>query len=225
MPNRFASERNAVPRSREIESSLTHIANDLVAVAILWHVVLVGVSVLIIAGFRPDRREAAGASCVPLWSVALVAWCYENPFNASLVGALAAVLTVATFFVPAASIVLPPRWAVLVGCASIAFAWVYPHFLAGSRPAIVYLVAAPLGLLPCPTLAFAVGVALVTGLPAGRGPSLALGVVGVFYALFGALKLGVVVDFGLLASAGALLLLALRHNGQRSPAAHGTRLA
>lgn len=89
------------------------------------------------------------------------------------------------------------------------FAWVYPHFLVGRSP-LAYLVGSPMGLIPCPTLALVMGLALVAGGPGGRSTSLLLALAGLFYAVFGVARLGVVLDVALLAGPVGLLALGAR---------------
>ncbi len=90
----------------------------------------------------------------------------------------------------------------------VALGWVYPHFLA-TDSFLPYLYAAPVGLLPCPTLLAVTGLALILRGLDCRPWSLTLGAVGLFYGLFGALRLGVVIDGTLILGAGALIALAL----------------
>lgn len=87
----------------------------------------------------------------------------------------------------------------------------------------VYAYAAPLGLIPCPTLALVTGFALFAGGLVSRTWVVVLGAAGASYALFGALGLGVWIDLALLVGATALLVLGLaarpsRHPGARSAA-------
>src|SRR5678810_80921 len=98
-----------------------------------------------------------------------------------------------------------------VGAAAIAFGWVYPHFLAG--PPLAYLYAAPFGLVPCPTLAVAIGFALLAGAPNDRAWNLVLAALGLFYAAFGIARLGVWLDLGLAIPA---VTLALAHRSPRT---------
>jgi len=60
-------------------------------------------------------------------------------------------------------------------------------------------------LIPCPTLSFTIGFAMLANGFSSRVWSIVLVIIGVFYGLFGALRLGVHLDFVLLA--GTLLLL------------------
>ena len=90
------------------------------------------------------------------------------------------------------------------GMVMILFGWVYPHFLEGGAW-FDYLYAAPTGLIPCPTISLTIGFALLANGFSSRAWSLTLAFLGLFYAFFGALRLGVNLDFVLLG--GALLLL------------------
>jgi hypothetical protein len=94
----------------------------------------------------------------------------------------------------------------VVGIAAIAFGWAYPHFLAGDP--LAYLYAAPVGLVPCATLAIAIGFTLLGGGLGARWWSLVLAVLGLFYGLFGVFKLGVRVDLALIACSAVLAAVA-----------------
>jgi len=94
----------------------------------------------------------------------------------------------------------------------IGFGWVYPHFL--EVPTLAYLVAAPVGVVPCPTLALVGGLALLFGGLQSRAVSGILGAASLFYALFGDLRLGVWMDLGLLVGAIALLVLTFWPRGE-----------
>ena len=87
--------------------------------------------------------------------------------------------------------------------------WLYPHFLEGHATA--YLYASPVGLVPCPTLAVAIGFALLGNGLGSRVWSLTLAAVGLLYGLFGVLRLGVFLDIGLVSGAVALEASVLRY--------------
>jgi hypothetical protein len=90
----------------------------------------------------------------------------------------------------------------------IVFGLLYPHFLpAGTGWA--YLYRAPTGLIPCPTLSLAVGVALFCGGLGSLAWAATLAGLGLFYGLFGVLRLRVGLDIGLAAGAAVLLVVAL----------------
>ena len=84
-----------------------------------------------------------------------------------------------------------------------------PHFLIGSPTQ--YLYAAPVGLVPCPTFALTAGFALLLLDDSARAPRLLVSAVSAFYAVFGVLRLGVVLDIGLLVAAIALARKTQRH--------------
>jgi hypothetical protein len=88
----------------------------------------------------------------------------------------------------------------------VVFGWIYPHFLE-TTSFVPYLYSAPLGLIPCPTLSMVVGLGLILGSFGSRGWTFTVGVVGLFYGLFGAVRLGVSLDWVLVVGALRLVLL------------------
>lgn len=99
-------------------------------------------------------------------------------------------------------------WTAVAGAALFAFAWTYPHFLEG-RAWTAYLYAAPVGLVPCPTLALLASLVLLGDGIDRRVAGVVAGLAA-FYGAFGVLRLGVRLDLGLLAGAAAVAALALR---------------
>ena len=198
-----------MPSAEEILHGLKMISNQAIAISIGWHVVL-GIAVIaLLAGVRPNKRFAATTLSVPFASVAALAFAFENPFNGAVFALLAVVLAALAMGAPRDSVTLGERWAVALGGLLIAFAWIYPHFLE-REGWFVYLYAAPLGTIPCPTLSAVIGAALLAGgfgLGAWR---LILALAGSFYAVFGVLRLGVVIDAVLLAGAVGLLVQYVR---------------
>ena len=164
------------------------------------------VLVAIPLGMSPSQRVAGIVLVLPLVSVSAVAWVAGDPFNGAVfvLGAMA-LLLIATGLRRSAVAPVSKPW-IAAGSLLAAFGWCYPHFLE-SGSYVEYLYAAPLGLVPCPTLSMLAGVTMILhGLESVRW-SLALGILGLFYGVFGALHLGVTIDWIL--SAGALGLLAL----------------
>ena len=118
-----------------------------------------------------------------------------------------------------------PRAAVAAGVVLFAFGWAYPHFIE-TRAWITYLIAAPLGLLPCPTLAAVIGMSMALGRLESTAWSVTLGLAGLAYGLIGIFNLGVLLDVGLAVGALALLLDELRHRMSESAQADAsTRVA
>jgi hypothetical protein len=168
--------------------------------AIVWHIALGASVVALIAGWRPSNRVVAYLLVTPLVSVSAVAWAGGNPFNGAMFALLAALLigvasrisshpihtTRSLLFVPAAML--------------MAFGWTYPHFLE-RNPWTAYLYAAPMGLLPCPTLATVIGATVMLSLLDSTRWTVTLAIAGLVYGAIGVLELRVNLDYGLLAGA------------------------
>jgi len=129
--------------------------------------------------------------------VSVLAWIYQNPFNGVVFLLAAVILAILGSRQPKTPVEKPPAWAILIGALMIAFGWIYPHFLTGASW-VEYLFRAPTGLIPCPTLSLVIGFALLAKGFSARAWSNVLGALGIFYSLFGAFRLGVMLDMGLL---------------------------
>ncbi len=204
-----------MPTSAEILAGLTQIANDAFALAIVWHGAILAAAVAWLLGWRPSRRLVGGLIALPLASVAALAFAYGNPFNGAVFSALALALVALALRLDATPVHAPGPWATGAGLAMILFGWVYPHFLVG-HGTLAYLYGAPTGLVPCPTLSLAIGVALITGGVGSRAWSLTLAGGGLLYGLFGAARLGVLLDVGLLAGSAALIALVVASTSQQA---------
>lgn len=195
----------AMPTAKEIIRGLALTANEASGISIAWHVA-VGIAVIaLVAGFRPQQRFAAVLLSAPLTSVSVLAFAYDNPFNGAVFALLASVLAALALRAPTRRVTLGRRWCVQLGSLLIIFGWIYPHFLEGVSGS-AYLYAAPLGAIPCPTLSLVIGAALVAGGFSLRLWRLVLAAAGCFYALVGALHLGVLIDLILLVGAAGLLV-------------------
>jgi len=199
-----------MPTSDEILRGLATIASTYWPVSLGWHVA-VGLALLALATgrWRPSRRAGAALLALPAVSVSVLAWATGNPFNGATFVVIAGALALAGARLPREPVEPGPTWATALGAAVLAYAWVYPHFLE-SFPAWAYLYAAPLGAVPCPTLSAVLGFGLLAGGFGSRGWIVTAGVAGLFYAVFGMLRLGVWLDAGLLLAALATLALAIR---------------
>lgn len=192
-----------MPSSDSILAGLTQIANDGFLVAVAWHVLLGAAIVALALGWRPSGWIAAVSIPSLLASVAVFAFAARNPFNGVVFGVAAiAMLTFALIDRPRMLRRGPP-WAWAIGIGMLAFGWLYPHFLA-MHP-VAYLIGAPVGLVPCPTLSVAIGLALLAGGVGPRSWTIVLVALGMFYGLFGLFRLGVVLDSGLVIGALALV--------------------
>jgi hypothetical protein len=184
-----------------ITNLLATMTNELSTLAIVWHVAVVGALAAAVGGWRPSRRVVALLAVLPLLSVALAALVYGNLFNGASFMMLALVLSVLGDGLPAARAEPRAAWSGWVGIGLIAYALSYSHFVDGAWYRA--LVAAPIGVVPCPTLALVCGVMLVAG--ASRAIAIVLAAWTAFYAVFGIFALHVSLDVGLLAAPVALL--------------------
>ena len=208
-----------MPSPEEILEGVTRIANEHAFIAVLWHGMIAAALTALATGiYRPSRREGATLLALPLLSVSTFAFVAANPFNGTVFAVLTLALAIFGARLPREPARRGPPLLAALGLASIAFGFVYPHFLV-DKPTWMYLVAAPVGLVPCPTLAVVLGFGLLAGGFGSRAWSLTAGVVGLFYAAFGVLRLGVWLDVGLAGAAVAMIACAIRLP-RRRPAVH-----
>lgn len=194
-----------MPAPDQILNALTALANQWKPLAIAWHLyfaVLVGLVITL----RPSRRLMGILLSLPLISVSVLAWYSGNPFNGALFAVAAIALIVLAARLPDERVQVAPAWIAGAGAVMFVFGWLYPHFL-DTTSFLPYLYAAPVGLVPCPTLSIVIGAALMLHGLEARSWSLVLAATGIFYGIFGALRLGVTIDFVLLI--GALVLAAV----------------
>ena len=200
-----------MPSPSEILDGLTAITNQWRGVAAGWHV-LVGVLVLsLVSGWRPTERLLAVLITLPLVSVGILAWSAGNAFNGLMFAGLALMLFRCVPRLRPQRVRFDSAWQVLAGATMVAFGWTYPHFLKTDSWA-AYVYAAPLGVVPCATLAAAIGIAwMVAPLRSGMWAApLASG--GLLYGLLGVFYLNVTIDIVLLAGALALTVSWMRLN-------------
>jgi len=193
-----------MPSAERILEITTATAHRAIGIAAAWHVIALIAIVALALGWRPSRRRAAALLAAPFLSVGIVSVAGSNPFNGIVFCAAAVTLAVLARKDSPAPIAASSRAMSAVGSALAAVGWVYPHFLADLHPA-VYLVAAPLGVVPCATLYFVIGAALALGIGT-RGWRATLAALGMIYGVIGISVLGVALDAGLVAGALALAI-------------------
>jgi hypothetical protein len=196
-----------MPNSEQILNGLSAIANQWQILAIAWHIYFAVVAGGLVLGFRPSKRVGAILLALPLLSVSILAWLAANPFNSLLFALASIALLIIAIRLPQEQVKIAPLWLTAAGTLLFLFGWLYPHFLEGAS-FLPYLYAAPVGLIPCPTLSIVTGLSLMVRGLESRAWSVVLGGMGLFYALFGAIRLGVTIDLILLLVALLTLLLA-----------------
>ena len=202
-----------MPSSNEILDGLGAIANGWRTLAIVWHVALAAMLIALAAGWRPGNRLAGMLLAIPLLSVSLMAWSSGNPFNGTVFAIITVALGGLAFRLPYGPVRISAPGLLIPGVLLSAFGWAYPHFLQTDSWS-TYLYAAPLGLIPCPTLSAATGIALLIGGLGSRSYSLVLGLGGVLYGLIGWLRLGVTIDIVLLVGAAVLVVAGVSVTGR-----------
>lgn len=202
---RSAPVRCVMPSSSEILSHLSFLSQSYIWLAVLWHLAVF--AVLTRKGWRPKQRHAAQILLLPLMSVSVLGWIHGNPFQGLAFLILTFVLGIISFRLGNRPVSLHRKWTFPVGVAVLLYALVYPHFLQ-TDSLWLYLIAAPVGVVPCPTLSLILGFSLLFQGFYSRLWSLVAAAAGIFYGLFGILRLGVWLDLGLLLAALSHVLLA-----------------
>ncbi len=197
-----------------IVGGLAEAANRWILVATLFHL-LFGTAVLAVcSGDRPSQRLVGFALSAAFLPVSAIAWLSLNPFNGVVFGVLALVSAAIARQLPTEPIHVSKDSRIVAGGAMLVlFAWVYPHFL--DRGWITYLYGAPLGVLPCPTLAAVVGTTLVLDSLGSRPFAAVLAMIGSAYGAIGAVALGVSIDCVLLGGSAVLAFDAFRTTSHR----------
>jgi hypothetical protein len=210
-----------MPTPEQILDGLTKIANEWQWLAVVWHVYFAFLLGGLLLGVRPSKQVAGILLGLPLLSVSALAWATANPFNGALFAIVGIGLIAVPFKLPPERVQMASPWITAVGLLLFLFGWVYPHFLE-TTSFVPYLFAAPTGLIPCPTLSIVIGLSLMVEGLNSRLWSLMLGAAGVFYGLFGALRLGVTIDLVLLFGALLLVLVAYlpKHGVRQQALAH-----
>jgi hypothetical protein len=196
-----------MPAPDEILRALPAIANEWRLLAVVWHVAIGALVAAVMIGAGPSVRLVGTMLAAALASVSALAAAAGNPFNTIVIGGLALALLIAAWRAPRHQVrVSPYTLERVTGTVLLAFGWAYPHFLDASGW-WEFLYAAPMGLLPCPTLAALIGVTLLVTGPRSRTWTIPLAAAAVLYGLVGVVVLGVWIDVVLLA--GGVWLAAL----------------
>ncbi len=194
-----------VPSTEEILIDLARLANDYLLLAVVWHAaVFLALVAIVSERWRPSRRGAALLLTLPLLSVSSLAFVSGNPVNGIVFLGFAIASAAIASRMTKDEVSPGPMWATGVGAGMLVLALLYPHFLEG-RATWTYLFAAPVGVIPCPTLALVLGFGLLAGGFASRVWSWLFAIAGFVYGVTGIFKLGVWLDAGLFAGAIALV--------------------
>lgn len=192
-----------MPSPTSILAATAQIANDLQTIAVAWHGAAAVLLIAMLIGWRPPQRLLAALLVLPIVSVSAIAWVFDNPFTGFVFAVLALVLVSTMRDVPRERIVWAGWPQFTVGIGLVGLGLVYPHFVrVGSWSA--YLAVAPFALIPCPTLMVVIGTTFIVRRFASARWRMALVAAGLLYGAIGVFRLGVTLDWPLLA--GALVL-------------------
>lgn len=190
--------------------SLFYIATRYQEFAIFWHLVIYLLLFFIIKQRRLPVVSLSLMIALLFFSVSAFAWQVKNPFNLAAFIMLGVSLIAASISLKRGSITFSSlQFSTITGIVSLLAGLFYPHFFGSDW--IKYLYAAPVGLIPCPTLLVAGGIVLIfmRNVPAWR--LIILLVFEMFYGTVGAFVLGVGMDYFLyITAAGLLYLLFIR---------------
>ena len=198
-------ERATMPKKEDIINGLQSIVNDYSTFAIIWHALFYLLLAALIFNWGPSNRLLGIMICLPLISVAVFAWLNGNPFNGSLFTLMAILICIFSVRGSNEPVVVSQLPFMIIGILMIVFGLVYPHFIQASS-FLKYLYASPVGLVPCPTLSVLIGFLLLYNGLGSQSLTLTFIVFGLFYGLFGALKLSVYLDIFLVFGSVSLLV-------------------
>lgn len=193
-----------MPTPEEILAGLALAANKFVNVSILWHLIVLFFMIPLLMGKKFNTKHVSAGLGIFLLSVGMIAVLVSNPFNAVMFALAALIFGIITLkFKP---VPISVKWDIIsvIGLLLVVFGFVYPHFLENA-PLYKYLYAAPMGLIPCPTLSAFIGITLMLHGFGSKKFMMTGALIGLFYGIFGVLRLKVYLDITLIA--GALFLL------------------
>lgn len=191
-------------KAEDIINGLQAIVNEYSTIAIIWHVIFYALIIALIAKWQPSNRLLGILLCIPLLSVAVLAWITGNPFNGIMFSILSILVIIFGLKTSTQPISMSQLVFVIIGILMVAFGLVYPHFI--DKSIIKHLYASPVGLIPCPTLCILIGFVLIFNGFGSQAIKLIFIIFGLFYGIFGVLKLAVYVDMFLIIGTITLLI-------------------
>lgn len=193
-----------MPTTQEILDNLQAIVNDYRLFALIWHAVIYMIIFALFTKRLPSNKLFTLILCFPILSVALFAFLSGNPFNGILFSILAILILIFGLKATGQAISLSQLPFIATGIIMIVFGLVYPHFVE-TNSIITYLYESPVGLIPCPTLSMLIGFVILFNGFGSLPVTISFTVYGLFYGIFGVVKLGVVPDLFLIF--GSILLM------------------
>jgi hypothetical protein len=194
-----------MPKTEEIINGLQSVVNDYLTFAIVWHAIFYFLLIGLIAKWQPSNKLFGVLLCLPLVSVALFAWLSGNPFNGFIFSIMAILIFIFGIKSSNQPIQVSQVPFMVTGILMIVFGLIYPHFISANS-FLKYLYTSPVGLIPCPTLSILIGFLLLYNGFGSQPITITFIAFGLFYGIFGVLKLAVYLDIFLILGSIALLI-------------------
>jgi hypothetical protein len=191
-------------KAQEILNGLQNIVNGYSVFAVIWHVIFYALIIALLAKWQPTNRLLGTLMFLPLLSVAILAWISGNPFNGTLFSILSILILIFGLKASTQPINMAQLVYLVIGVLMVVFGLIYPHFIDNSLIKHLYL--SPVGLIPCPTLSILIGFVLIFNGFGSQSINLIFIIFGLFYGIFGVLKLAVYVDLVLVFGTITLLI-------------------
>lgn len=192
-------------KSTDIINGLETIANQYSYIAVIWHILFYSLIIALLFKWEPSNKLFGILMIFPVLSVAVLAWVNGNPFNGLIFSIMAILLLYFALKASDQPVNTSQTIFKAIGILMIIFGLVYPHFIE-TTSVVKYLYSSPAGLVPCPTLSVIIGFILLFNGFGVQSINLLFIIGGLFYGLFGAFKLGVYLDFGLILGSITLLI-------------------
>jgi len=194
-----------MPKTEEILNGLQKIVSDYPTIAFIWHVIFYALIVALMFRWLPTNRLFGLLICLPILSVAVLAFLSGNPFNGILFSILTVLIVIFGLRASSQPVQTSQIIFMVIGILMVIFGLVYPHFV-NTDSLFKYLYASPVGLIPCPTLSILIGFLLLYNGFGSQSLTLTFIIFGLFYGLFGVLKLAVYLDIFLVFGTITLLV-------------------
>ncbi len=118
-----------MPKTEEILDGLQKIVNDYSTIAIIWHIIFYALIAALIFKWLPTNRLFGLLICVPILSVAVLAFLSGNPFNGILFSILAVLIIIFGLRASSQPVQTSQIIFMVIGILMIVFGLVYPHFI------------------------------------------------------------------------------------------------
>lgn len=201
-----------MPTPEHILRSLEYLANNYMAIGVMWHVIIILLLTFYIPRKQVSSRLYYGVPALLFLSVSLLALTILNFFNALVYFGLS------VLFLRKSIITGDYRFEInksfifrLSAFTLILSGLIYPHFIDANL--LVYIIASPTGVIPCPTLLLASGISLLFVHRDHKSVFYILIAVNLIFGFIGIFVLGVYIDILLIAASSVQLVYVLLNNG------------